>query len=200
MEPVASLRVRLLLALALPLWLLAGWLDAACHRRMDIEHGAGTRESLMHLAMIVELGVGVGRALLLELNAAAFALMFAAAISHEATMWLDIAYASSRRAIPWFEQLVHGVQQGLPWIGLVSLVLLHPGQALAALGLGEAQAEWRLLFKANPLPAAYLLAFFSAALLLVVRPFVQEYGRYLRAERQRSEQQARPALARRPER
>ena len=41
----------------------------------------------------------------------------------------DLAYAQSRRPIPWFEQWVHGLQQALPWIAFAALVLLHWPQA-----------------------------------------------------------------------
>ena len=181
MEPVAELLVRVLLFFAVPLWLLAGFLDYACHRRLRIEHSAGTPESRLHLAMLLELGLGVSAALLLELNAGAFVLVFMGLILHEGTMWLDLAYASASRTIPWFEQLVHGVQQTMPWIGTVSLVVLHPAQALSVVGLGEASADWRLLLKQPPLPTAYLLTVGGVALLAVVLPFASEYLRCRRA-------------------
>jgi hypothetical protein len=117
----------LLLGLLLPLWLLAGWLDAACHRRLRIETNSGLHESRLHLAMLAQLAIGVGAALLLEVNAGALALMLLAALSHEVTMLLDLAYAESTRRVPWFEQWIHGLQQAMPWVGLAGLVLLHPG-------------------------------------------------------------------------
>ncbi len=183
MDPLAALLERALLAVLLPLWLVAGSADWACHRQQRIEHNAGARESLLHLAMLAELAAGLWAALLLELNAGALALVLAACIAHELTLWVDLAWAESRRSIPWFEQWVHGWQQALPWVGAAALLLLHRGQALAMLGLGSAVADWRLHWRAEPLPPAYLAGFLLAALLLVAGPFVSEFVRCWRAAR-----------------
>lgn len=166
-----------------PLWILCGMLDAACHRRQRMELSSGTPESVLHLVMLFELGAGVSAALLLELNAAAFSIMYAAVFTHEITMWQDLAYAEFRRRVPWYEQLVHGVQHALPWAGLAALVLLNPGQALAVFGGGASPAEWRPQWKEPPLPTSYLVAFFGAALLVVVLPFVAEFSRCRRSRK-----------------
>lgn len=172
---------RVLLFVVGPVWLLAGSLDGACHRFLKIEQSTGVRESLLHLAMLFELAIGALAALLLELNAAAFLIMLMAAVLHEATMWCDLAYAEKHRRVPWFEQLVHGTQQVLPWVALGALALLHPAQALSVFGVGEVQADWRLMLKQPPLPLSYLLTFIGAALLAVVWPFVNEFLICLRA-------------------
>ena len=183
MDWTRTLLEHLLLLVVAPLWLLVGWLDSACHRAMGIEANAGVTESRLHLVMLLELGVGLVAALLLEPNALAFLLLYLSIVTHEGTMWLDLAYADARRHIPWFEQVVHGVQHGLPWIALVSLVLLHPGQALAVFGLGPEEARWALRLRQPPLPAGYLLAFGAAALGCVAWPFAAEYLRCRREAR-----------------
>jgi hypothetical protein len=174
---LARLLTLALLYVVAPLWLLAGVLDYACHRQQRIERSAGLHESNLHLLMLGELGIGVLTALFLELNAAGLALLLVACVAHEFTMLRDLAYAQSRRPIPWFEQWVHGLQQALPWIAFAALVLLHWPQALALAGLGDAPAEWRLRLKSTPLPAWYVASFLGAAAVLVLVPFLSEWRR-----------------------
>ncbi|HLL13430.1 MAG TPA: diguanylate cyclase, partial [Rubrivivax sp.] len=80
----------------LPLWLAAGFADYLCHRSERIELSAGWPESLLHLLMLAELGVGVLAALLLQINAAVLALALACCIAHEVTIWVDLGYTNAR--------------------------------------------------------------------------------------------------------
>jgi hypothetical protein len=163
-----------------PVWLLAGLADYACHRHQRIEHNASVKESALHLLMLAELGVGLLVALFLELTAAAYAVMLAACVAHELTTWIDLAYAESKRRIPWYEQWVHGLQQALPWVGLLMLMLFNAPQALALFGLGSASADGSLRWKEQPLPAPWVVAFLAASLVLVWLPFLEEFRRCLR--------------------
>lgn len=177
MEPLPELLERALLYGVAPVWILAGFADFACHRAMRIEHSAGVRESLLHLFMLAELGIGVLCALLLELTTAAFAIILLACVAHEVTMCADLAYAESQRRIPWYEQWVHGLQQAVPWVAVGALMLLHAPQAMALFGLGDVPPDWGLRPKQAPLPAWYLVSFFGSGLLLVIGPFLQEFRR-----------------------
>jgi hypothetical protein len=170
-----------LLYVILPVWMLAGLADFACHRVMRIEHSAGVRESLLHLLMLAELGMAILAPLLLEPTAAVLILMLLACLAHEVTMCVDLAYAQSRRVIPWIEQWVHGMQQALPWAWLTGWALLAAPQSMALAGLGEVPPDWRLAFKSPPLPVSYLLVVVAGSLLLVWAPFLQECWRCLRA-------------------
>ena len=172
-----DLLLGLLMYGLLPVWLSAGFADYVCHRRERIELSAGWPESLLHLLMLGELGIGVLAALLLDINAAVLVLMFACCLAHEVTIWVDLAYASARRRIPPFEQWVHALQFSLPWAGFVGLVLLNHEQALAAVGAGEAAADWSLRWKDPPLPLWYLISVTLAAVALVVVPFLLEWLR-----------------------
>jgi hypothetical protein len=180
-ENSPQLIALVLMAGLAPVWLLAGLADYACHRLQHIERNAGAKESVLHLLMLAELGSGIFVALFLELTAAAYAIMAAACVAHELTTWVDLAYAESRRRIPWYEQWVHGLQQALPWTGLLLLMLAGAPQALALFGLGPASAEWSLRWKEQPLPPAYVTAFLAASLVVVGLPFVEELARCLRA-------------------
>lgn len=172
----------------LPLWLLAGVGDWLCHRVQRIEHSSGLKESMLHLLMVGEIGLGIAAALLLELNAAVLALLIACCVAHELTTWWDLRYSASVRRIPVPEQWVHGVQQMLPWTGLAALLVIHRDQAAALVGAGSAPADWALRWKAPPLPVEWLAAAFAGGLLLAVLPFLQEARRCVvarRAARQR---------------
>lgn len=183
MDETAVLLQDLLLYVLIPMWLLAGFADYCCHRIWHIEYSAGVKESRLHLLLLAELGIGLLAALLLEINAAVLALLVAACISHELTVWWDLSYAASCRRIPVPEQWVHGLQQAIPWAALAALMLLHPAQALALLGLGSAEPDWSLRLKAVPLPLPYLAGLIAAALLFVLLPFLSEYRRCRRQRR-----------------
>ena len=66
---------------------------------------------------------------------------------------------------------------------VLCIVLLHPAQALALLGLGDEPARWALERRQPGLPRGYLLAFAGGALLLVGLPFGREAWRAARAAR-----------------
>jgi hypothetical protein len=167
----------------MPVWMLTGLADFACHRAMRIEYNAGIRESLLHLLMLAEIGMAIMAALLLDVTAAVLALMLIACLAHEATTCVDLAYAESRRRIPWFEQWVHGLQQALPWAWLTGWMLLSPAQAPALFGLGDAAPDWGLRLKSSPLPVAYIVIVMTGAVLLVWGPFLYESWRCRQATR-----------------
>lgn len=183
MDDTAHLLEQIVLRVMLPLWMLAGLADWACHRAQRIEHSAGLKESWLHLAMLVELGCGVVAALALQPTAALLALLLLACIAHELTVWWDLGYASSCRVIPPHEQWVHGVQTATPWACLAMLMVAHRGQAIALAGLGGAAADWQLRWRDPPLPAWGWVAVVSGALLLVVLPLMQEHARCRKAAR-----------------
>lgn len=184
-DATAQLLQDLLLFVLLPLWMLAGFADWLCHRVQRIEQTAGVKESLLHLLMLAELGLGISAALLLEVDAAVLVLLVACALAHELTMWADLAYAASRRPISVVEQWVHGLQQSMPWIGLAALMVVHREQALALVGLGAGEPDWSWRLKQPALPASLLVGIFSAASVLVVLPFVLELRRSIKARRHR---------------
>lgn len=177
MDATAQLLERLLLGVLLPVWMLAGVADWACHRAERIEASAGLKESSLHLLMIGELGVAVLAVLWLQVNAAVLLGVLLACIAHELTMWWDLGYASSKRTIPPVEQWVHGVQMSLPWVGFVTLCIAHREQALAIVGLGSAAPDWALRWRDPPVPAEAKAAVLAGAALLVVAPFLQEWQR-----------------------
>ena len=179
MDMTAVLLQQVLLWGLLPLWLLAGFGDWMCHRAYRIEHDAGTRESLLHWLMLLEMGPALAAALLLEITSGVLVLLLALCVAHELTTWWDLRFACRRRRIPPVEQWVHALQLSLPWAGLVSLALIHPGQAAALLGQGT--PDWGFRPKQHPLPPDYLWGVAVAGVLLVALPFAQETLRCRRA-------------------
>lgn len=173
----------LLLYFILPLWLLAGLADWACHRASDIAHTAGPAESALHLLMFAEIAVPLLACLLLEINALVFAVMLAAFVLHEATALLDVSYAQKRRYISPFEQHVHSFLELLPLMAGVLVALLHWDAFLSLFGLSAAPADWTPRLKEPPLPAEYIAALLGAAVLLEAGPYLEELWRGLRVRR-----------------
>jgi hypothetical protein len=145
----------LLAYVVFPLGVAAGVADWACHRVNGIAQTSGLRENLLHWLMFAQLGTGVLAVALLEINAAVLLLVLGVFMVHEATVWLDLRYSTTRRRVPPIEQMVHSIQ------------------ALAIVGVGEA-ADWRLVPKGQPLPGTVLLGGAAAVLLLNVLPLAQE--------------------------
>ncbi len=89
----APLAEQLLMYFLLPLWIAVGFADWLCHRRTDIEHTAGTKESFIHLLMFAEVGLPLLAVPFLEVNALIIGLMLVAFLIHEATALWDVSYA-----------------------------------------------------------------------------------------------------------
>lgn len=175
--------VLLLMYLILPLWFAAGVADWLCHRASGIERTTGAKESLIHLLMLGEIAVPLLAAVFLEINAGIIALMVAVFFLHEATALWDVSYATTARTVTPIEQHVHSFLEMIPLMGIVSVVALHWGQALALLGLGPEEAGFALSPKTAPLPGAYILSLLAGAAILEVAPYAEELFRGLGANR-----------------
>jgi hypothetical protein len=170
-----------LMYLLIPLWITAGFVDWIFHRKTDIEHTSGPKESLIHLLMFAEVGFPLLAALLLDINALVIGLMIAAFFVHEATALWDVRYAVSKRWVGPLEQHAHSFLEMLPLmaIGLISLV--HEPQFLALLGMGSEAPRFTLELKPDPLPPSYIAGFLIAATAFTVLPYLNELWRGLRA-------------------
>jgi hypothetical protein len=182
-DTTATIVQSLLMVVLLPVWLLAGFGDWLCHRVQRIEETTGLKESLMHLMLIAEIGLGVCAALFFEVDAAVLVLLVACCVAHELTTWWDLSYAMTLRRIPVVEQWVHSLQMVLPWTGLIALMVLHPEQAVSLVGLGTQSPDWGWHWKEPPLPMSFIVAAVLASGLFVWLPFMQEAWRCLRTRR-----------------
>lgn len=176
-----------LLYVVMPIWLLAGIADYFCHRASDIAHTSGWRESLIHVAMLVQAGTPVLLGLFLEINASVIAVMVVAFVAHELTAHADLAFAWRRREVRPAEQHVHNYLVVIPFMAMSFAMLLHWPQALALVGAGPEAADWALRWKHQPLPAAYIAAVLAAILALEILPYGEELVRGLRADRKASQ-------------
>jgi hypothetical protein len=182
---IAAVTVNYLLYVVLPLWLVVGIADWLCHRATHIETTSGPKESLIHLLMLVQVGIGVLLGLFLEINALVIAVMIVCFVAHEITAHWDLRYASSRRTITAIEQHVHNYLGALPFMGLSFIVVLHWPQALSLLGLGPQSADFSARLKSAPLPIAYVITLIVLIALFEILPYVEEFWRGLVANRGR---------------
>ena len=167
----------------LPLWLLAGFSDYLCHRASKIATTSGTKESLIHLLLLAEVGIPIFLALQFEINALVIAIMLMFYFTHEATAIWDVSYAHTRREITPIEQHVHSYLAMLPLMGLLIVVLLHWGQFLALFGLGSELARFAFVDKSPPISWNYSIAIISAVILFEVLPYLEELWRCMRSPR-----------------
>jgi hypothetical protein len=180
MDVAEATRIFLLFVIV-PLWMAAGIADWLCHRRSDIQHTSGAKESVIHLLMLAEMGVPVLAALLLQVNALVLVVMVVAFVLHEATALWDVSYAVSRRRVTPVEQHVHSFLEVLPFMALSFVGCLYWPQALAVAGLGPETADWGIRAKDQPLPLGYLGAVLVSIVVLEVLPYLEELWRGWRA-------------------
>ncbi len=166
----------------MPVWIAAGLADWWCHRRSDIEHTAGTTESAIHAAMMIEGGLPALLGLFCEIDAAMLTVTYGALMLHEVSGILDVAYADGRREVTPFEQYVHGFLGRVPMMATFLLTVLHWDQAQAVVGL-RGRPDWRIKPKRRPLNPTYQAGNLATLGALVVVPYAEELVRCVRAGR-----------------
>lgn len=174
---------RLLLYAVLPLWMGAGLADWWMHRRTDIEHTSGTRESAIHALMMTEAGAPTMLGLFFQPNAGVLSAAAASLGAHEATAIWDVSYAESRRKVTPAEQHIHSLLEVVPLMATTSLAALHWDQALAMVGRGPAKADFKLRPKVRPLCARTRATVIGAVAVFGALPYLEEMVRCLRANR-----------------
>jgi hypothetical protein len=172
----------LLVYVVLPIWVIAGFLDYLCHRRSDIEHATGMKESLIHWAMLLEVALPLTLAVFFRINALLLSLMIVCLIAHEVTGYLDLKLAMATRNVTVFEHQVHSVLEILPFTAMLLLMALHWPQTQSLFGFGHEAADFSLGPKQIPrwgeiLPPA------AAFVLLVLVPYAEELWRGRLAKR-----------------
>jgi hypothetical protein len=160
----------------IPIWTAAGIADWLCHRKTRIEETTGLKETLIHLLMLLEAGVPVTAALLLEIDPPVLATMIAAFFLHEGTAMWDVTYAVTKREVRPIEQHVHSFLELIPLTAVVLVSLLHWPQLKALLGL-RVEPPAPLLLKREPLSGTYVAGTLAAMLTLEVLPYAEELVR-----------------------
>lgn len=172
-----------LMSFVVPLWMAAGVADWACHRVSDIEHTSGVKESLIHLAMLLEMGLPVLAALFLEITSPILALMVASFLLHEATALWDVSYAVRWREVTPFEQHVHSFLEMLPLMSLAFVGALHWKRVAPIFRGRPREADWGIRLKRPPLSARYVWGVLGAMAALELAPYGEELWRTWRARR-----------------
>ncbi len=140
----------LLLGFLLPLWLVLGFADWSCHRKADIAHTAGWRESFMHMLLVGQAGIAALAGMFFQVNALILALMIAMFLAHEITTSLDISFAASKRYISPTEQRVHDYLTAIPLAVLIMVCAIHPAQFAALFGFGSETADFFAALEREP--------------------------------------------------
>jgi len=176
----ASVIQNTLLYFVLPLWAATGFADYLCHRKAEIEHTAGPKESVIHLLGFAVVGIPVLAGLFFEINAAVLLVMIAGFVLHEIITYWDVVYANSTREVTPIEQHIHNYLALVPLIALVLAAILHWQQFTALFGFGS--PEFTLVLKENPLPIWYIAGLLSVIAIFDLIPFIEELWRGLRAK------------------
>jgi len=179
LHTIASL---LILGVLLPAWLVLGFADRMCHRKSDIAHTSGWRESMWHLLMVAQAGVAVLLAMFFEINALILGIVIVAYIAHELSTSADVGYAAPKRFISVTEQRVHDFLTAIPLAVLLLVIVTHGGQFAALFGMGNEAADFSLRWRENPLPTWYVVTW------LLVSPinaliYLEEFWRGVKATR-----------------
>lgn len=175
---------RFLLYGVLPLWFVPAVADHLMHRRTDIEHTSGTRESAIHALMMAEAGVPVMLGLFARINPLVLTTMYAAAGVHAATALWDVQVATEDREVHPMEQHIHSFLEVLPLTAIAFLSCLHWDQVRAITGNGP--DRWKLLPKQERLSGGYVASIAAAVGVFIVLPYGEELLRCIRAQRRLS--------------
>ena len=96
-ETTGVLVFNVLLYIALPMWVVFGFLDYLCHRAIRIEKTTGIREALLHAAMGTQVGIAIFTGLFLEINVLSLLIMVVVLVLHEVVAHYDVKLACKLR-------------------------------------------------------------------------------------------------------
>ncbi|AKC72500.1 hypothetical protein MB84_16770 [Pandoraea oxalativorans] len=161
----------------IPVWLLAGFADWVCHRRSRIEENAGTKESAMHVAQMLEVGIPLMIALLFQINPIVIAIMVLGIVLHEFTALWDVHYAKQHRDISTIEQHIHSFLELLPICAVTLIIGVNAGELWNTLAGGVTSD---LSMSPSAVPLAYTLCVLVAAVIFAALPYTEELIRCLR--------------------
>ena len=167
----------------MPVWMAMGFADYLCHRATDIEHTAGTRESLLHLIQFGLIGLPLMAVLFLQVDAGLLLVLAVFVALHHAVAYIDVRYANGTRRVRPIEQMIHSFLELLPITAYLLLVATEFGQLQAVFGMGGEHADLSLHVRSPALPPWYLFSVILAALAANLGPYLEEFIRCFRAAR-----------------
>ena len=159
-----------------PLWLLAGWLDYRDHRRNEMASPHGAREAALHLAMLVQVAVGIAAALAFLPSYLLLLILLLLAMAYLVTTSLNPRWVDGRRRTGPLARALHTLFEALPLLGLALFI----ADNLPRLDL-LATPGWTLDWRSPPLPPGLWLAVFLPGAMFAVGPGLVELRRALRA-------------------
>ena len=174
------LLVNLILYGLLPLWGITGFIDWCCHRATHVESTSGLKESLIHSAMGVQLGIPIALCLLFEVNVLVLLICILMWLLHEFMAHWDVHYATPLRRISIWEVHVHNYMATVPLYLLMLIVVLNWDVAVQTFTL-----HWSGQLTLHRLAAprggsGYLVGYLSFMALFCVFPYLEENLRCLR--------------------
>ncbi|MBV0887040.1 hypothetical protein KTQ54_00555 [Komagataeibacter oboediens] len=164
---------RVIQYFVIPIWLVSGLTDWWCHRRTDIEHTTGLKESGLHLLMLGEAAFPVLAGLFMEIDVPVLSFMIASFFVHEATAMWDVSYAVTRREVQPVEQHVHSFLEMVPLMAVSLIAVLHWPQVQALLGRRVIRSTPPRL-KREPLGLPYALGALGMMAVFEVLPYCEE--------------------------
>ena len=162
----------------LPLWIAAGFADYLCHRAARIEQNSGISESILHLLQFALMAIPVTMVLLLEVNGGVILTALLCVLLHHAAAYIDVMYADGARKIPPREQMIHSLLEVLPIAAMLLLIVAHPQQSGALIGISGIGADFT--FRLGNLPRSYVMSMIGVTILLNALPYGEEFLRCLR--------------------
>ena len=155
-----------------PLWLTAGWLDYRYRREGSARRSNGVREAVLHLAMLLQVTLGLAATLAWLPSYPLMLGLLALALAYFATS------SSSRRTIDddaragRLERHLGALVEFMPLFGL-GLYFAQHWPRLDDLG----QPAWTLEWRSPPLPASVWLAVFLPVIVVAIAPGLAQLRR-----------------------
>jgi hypothetical protein len=147
--------IRALLYYLMPAWMISGVLDWWWHRKTDIEHTSGLKESAIHALMFTEIGVPILVGLAFRINAGTLLAMWGTALLHEITAFWDVSLAEDHREVAPREQHTHSFLEVIPVTACMVASCLHWDELRSLVGLGDRKPDFRLRMKEQKIPDHY---------------------------------------------
>jgi hypothetical protein len=175
-----TLLVNLILFGLLPLWGITGFIDWNCHRITKIETTSGLKESLLHTAMGIQVGIPIMLGILFYVNVTVLLICFAAWFLHEFVAHYDVHYSAPKRHISIWEVHVHNYMATVPLYLLMLIIVINWDMFMNLITLNW-EGHMQLKRIENPhAGASYLPIYLAFMAITCVLPYMEENIRCLR--------------------
>jgi len=176
----AELLINLILYGMLPLWGIAGLVDWYCHRSTNIETTSGWRESLIHSAMGLQVGIPILLGLVFKINVMILLICLFAWALHEIVAHWDVHYSAPKRHISIWETHAHNYLATLP-LYLIMLIGVINWDVVIKLVTFDWAGEFGFEPIQNPHGGSnYLRGYLSFMAFVCVFPYLEENIRCIR--------------------